>query len=158
MKWRPFAFSQPECSGSMFVGERAAAFWSYHVGWVARLPLCLGAVLGDWTSNWGLRVPPGPARGHFLCIVQRGKAKLGYETQTAMCCFLFCKASEGLSRWPQCRQRLGAQVFPSGSMFLKAKERCEEGFRPRNCHKSCAAPSKSTDIIFPCFPWAPTAS
>lgn len=98
MKWRPFAFPQPKCSDSTFVGDRAAAFWSSPVSWVAKLLLCLCALLGDWTSNWGLRVPPGPARGHFLCIVQRGKARLGYETQKVMCCFLFYKASGGLSR------------------------------------------------------------
>lgn len=74
-----------------------------------------------------------------------------------MCCILFCKASEGLSRQPQCHQHLRAQVFPSGSMFLNTKEQCKEGFSARTCHNSCAAPEESTERISPCFPWAPTA-
>lgn len=157
MKQRLFAFPQPKRSGSDCVGDRAAVLWSYHAGWFARLLFCLCAVLGDWTSTWGLRVPPGPAWGHFLRNVQRGKAKVGYETHKAMCCILFCNASEGLSRQPQCHQHLRAQVFPSGSMFLNTKEQCKEGFSPSKCHNSCAAPEESTERLFPCFPWVPTA-
>lgn len=111
---------------------------------------------GHLTGGWGShQVQP-----EVIFFVLYREARPGWDTKPKKWCAAFYSTRhlEAFQDSLNAIKHLRAQVFPSFSMFLRAKEQCKAGFRPRNCHNSLAAPSESTDISFPCFPWAPTAS